>query len=108
MGSTEYPSFEMAYGLAANNDIIRVLATNLQESLRLDRSDIAVTLKGGYTCGFGTNPSYTLLQGQMIVAKGAGTVERVMVLSGTAPVITSFTATHRTFCRGAPRPSVGQ
>jgi len=32
MGSTEYPSFEMAYGLAANNDIIRVLATNLQES----------------------------------------------------------------------------
>ena len=100
MGGTEYPSFEMAYGIAVNNDIIKLLATNIQESLRLDRTDIAVTLKGGYACGFATNPSYTLLQGQMIVAKGAGTVERVMVLSGTPPVITSFTANPSSIVQG--------
>ncbi|HWR90130.1 MAG TPA: hypothetical protein VN260_07715, partial [Dissulfurispiraceae bacterium] len=95
-----FGSFHDAYSSASSGDIIQALATTILESLRLDRTNIAVTLKGGYICGFAANPSYTLLQGQMVVAAGAGTIERVMVLSGMPPVITSFTADPSSIIQG--------
>ena len=101
IGIKGYPTFKAAYEEAAQNDIVKVRATTLLESLELDRQT-PVTLRGGYTCDYTSNPSYTLLQGHVIVTSGASTIENMIILSGTPPVITSFSATPGTVPAGSP------
>jgi hypothetical protein len=90
-GGLYFESFYEAYNYQAGGDTIQALATTLKESFRLD-SLIPITFKGGYNCGYVDNPSFTLIQGHMIAKSGTTTVENLMILSGTPPVITSFEA----------------
>lgn len=77
-GGTGYPTVAMAYADAAGNDIIGMLATSLQEILSLDRP-VAVTLKGGYICGYGINSSMTILNGSVVITGGAVTAENLII-----------------------------
>ncbi|MFI5294600.1 MAG: lectin like domain-containing protein [Thermodesulfovibrionales bacterium] len=54
-----------AYADALDPDTIRLLATNLSETLDLNRP-IAVSLSGGWNCGFVTQTSYSIIQGLTI------------------------------------------
>jgi hypothetical protein len=87
-----YTGLMAAYTVAGDGDTIEMLAANLQESPNLNRQ-MAVKLKGGYGCGFGANPSMTLLQGPLTVAKGAVTVENLIIvgpLSAAAAIAPSI------------------
>ncbi len=87
-----YASIGEAYEDAKNNNvdtIIEVLGTNLPDGLTLDGS-VSVTLKGGYICGFDaapppfpnpTNPSMSLIQGQVIITGENVTVENLIIAS---------------------------
>ena len=99
-GAGYFERFLDAYRLAADGEAIKALATTLQESLRLDRS-IRITLEGGYNCGYGGKPSFTLIEGQLIIVSGTATVENLILLSGAPPVITSFTADPETAIDGS-------
>lgn len=98
-GGYSFDTFQDAYSAPIADETIKILATTLQESIRLDDT-ISVTLKGGYRCGFTENPSYTLLQGQLIGSGGTLTLENLMVLSGTPPLINSFSANPMTVQAG--------
>ena len=98
-GGYSFDTFREAYDAPIADQTIRMLATTLQESIRSDDTT-PVTLRGGYRCGFTDNPSFTLLQGQLIGREGPLTLENVMVLSGTPPVISSFSANPMTIQTG--------
>jgi hypothetical protein len=72
-----------AYRAAGENDVIRILAADLQEELLLDRS-ISVTLKGGHACGYGSNPSMSLIRGPVVITQGTVTVENLLIISAAA------------------------
>ncbi len=72
-----------AYRAAGENDVIRILAADLQEELLLDRS-ISVILKGGHTCGYGSNPSMSLIRGPVVITQGTVTVENLLIISAAA------------------------
>ena len=89
IGALGYDTFSAAYAHASDNDTIRLLATNVQETFLFNRS-VPVLVSGGYDCGFNSNQSESLLQGYIAATAGTTTLENLLVLSGTPPVITSF------------------
>jgi hypothetical protein len=38
-----------------------------------------VTLKGGYGCGFSSNPGYTRVKGSLTISSGKVTVENIKI-----------------------------
>ncbi len=81
--STGYSSMGEAYRGANDNDVIRILGRDFYESLLLDRP-IGVTLKAGYSCGYGTNPSMSLVKGPVTISKGTVIVENLMIVNAPA------------------------
>jgi hypothetical protein len=79
IGSTGYAGLMAAYAVADDGDSIAMLATNLQEAPNLDRN-VPVTLRGGHGCGFGSNPSMTLLMGPLTISRGSVTVENLIIV----------------------------
>ena len=79
IGSTGYSGLMAAYAVAGDDDSIEMLATNLQEAPNLDRN-ATVTLKGGYGCGFPSNPSMTLLLGPLTISRGNVTMENLIIV----------------------------
>jgi Ca2+-binding RTX toxin-like protein len=79
IGSTGYSGLMAAYAVADDGDSIEMLATNLPESPNLDLP-VSVTIKGGYGCGFGSNPSMTHLMGPLTISKGTVTVENLIIV----------------------------
>jgi hypothetical protein len=57
-----------AYANASNEDTIRLLATELTETLNLN-SNISVTLSGGWNCGFAGQTSYSIIHGSLTIGK---------------------------------------
>jgi uncharacterized repeat protein (TIGR02543 family) len=84
INSAGYSSLGNAYISANDNDIIEILARDFYESLVLDRS-VKVILKGGYGCGYGANPSMSLMNGPLIISKGTVTVENLMIVNAPGP-----------------------
>ena len=78
IGIAGFSDIQQAYGTAGENDTIMVLAADLSEDLLLDRP-VPVTLEGGYGCGYGSNPSMSLLKGSMTITGGAVTLEKLMI-----------------------------
>jgi len=78
IGTAGFSDIQQAYGTAGENDTIMVLAADLSEDLLLDRP-VPVTLEGGYGCGYGSNPSMSLLKGSMTITGGAVTLEKLMI-----------------------------
>jgi hypothetical protein len=79
IGASGYNNIGAAYGAAGNGDVIGMLATNLYGNLMLDRP-VNVTLRGGYSCGYGTNPSMSLIQGSVVIKAGSVTMGNVMLV----------------------------
>jgi hypothetical protein len=84
-GTTNYyGSIQSAYLAANASNSLLVQAMTMIENLVLSRSNIPVSLKGGYNCTtydhtFGTNPGYTQLVGSMTISGGAVTVEDFII-----------------------------
>jgi hypothetical protein len=79
IGSAGRAYLSSAYAVAGDDDVIEIQATNLQESPNLNRL-VDVTIKGGYGCGFGSNPSMTFIQGPLTISKGTVTVENLIIV----------------------------
>ncbi|HXX57742.1 MAG TPA: lectin like domain-containing protein [Thermodesulfovibrionales bacterium] len=76
MTATSFTSVGSAYSDAStlSGDTIQLVATILKETLDLNRG-IAVTLAGGYGCGFtGLATSYSIIQGSLTIDKDSLTV----------------------------------
>jgi YD repeat-containing protein len=74
IGSTSYATIQAAYNAAANGDTIKCLGKRITENLTINRN-IAVTLEGGYDCGFTTNTGNTTpLKGMITTTAGGGTI----------------------------------
>jgi uncharacterized repeat protein (TIGR02543 family) len=79
IGASGYNNIGAAYSIAGNGDVIGMLATNLYGNLMLDRP-VNITLRGGYNCGYGTNPSMSLIQGSVVIKAGSVTMDNVMLV----------------------------
>lgn len=74
IGSTSYATLQAAYNAAGNGDIIKSLDMRLIENLTVNRN-IAVTLEGGYDCGYTTNSGgTTAIKGMVTTTAGGGTI----------------------------------
>lgn len=74
-----YSSLQNAYAAAVNGDVIQSMALNFPENLNVNR-DIAITLAGGYDCGFNSIVDYTSLLG-MTTSAGVLTISDVEIVS---------------------------
>jgi hypothetical protein len=74
-----YSTIQSAYNTADNGQAVMIQAMEFNENLNLDR-DVVVTLKGGYECGFASNPGLTTITGSMTIGgNGTVTVERLII-----------------------------
>lgn len=74
IGSTPYTTLQAAYNAAVNGNIIKCRDIALTENLTVNRN-IAVTLEGGYDCGFTTNVGgMTTIKGMLTTTTGGGTI----------------------------------
>lgn len=62
------------YGHAVNGDIIQSQAVTFTENLTANR-DISVTIDGGYSCDYSSNPETTLLKGALTINSGTVTIK---------------------------------
>ena len=83
-GATAYTTLMTAYLDAADNDFIEMLAANLPENLTLNRP-VAVTLKGGYSYGYGDNPSMTITTGSVVISSASVTAENLIIVGTLLP-----------------------
>ncbi len=74
IGSAAYASLQAAYNAAVNGDIIKCRNITFAENPTINRN-IAVTLDGGYDCGFTTNVGgMTTIKGMLTTTTGGGTL----------------------------------
>ena len=73
-----------AYLDAVDNDFIEMLAANLPENLTLNQP-VAVSLKGGYSCGYGDNPSMTITTGSVVISSASVTAENLIIVGTLLP-----------------------
>jgi uncharacterized repeat protein (TIGR02543 family) len=78
IGAAGFSGIQEAYGAAGENEVIRILASDLSGALLLDRS-VPVTLQGGYGCGYGSNPSMSLISGSMTITGATVIVEKILI-----------------------------
>jgi hypothetical protein len=75
--STYYSSMQTACGEATNGETVRALAVTAPGNVTL--SGKALTIKGGYLDGYGSQSGVTVIQGTLTVGTGSLTVDRVAV-----------------------------
>ena len=79
IGATGYLSLNEAYKAAAAGDTIQMLATELTESLVLNRG-IGIVLKGGYKADYsGPSGNPTTLKGIVTIGLGSLSVEGLVI-----------------------------
>jgi hypothetical protein len=66
------------YNVAVDGGMMQMQALSFTENLNFNRS-VAVTLQGGYDCGFSTNGGWTTLNSGMTVSAGSVTIDRLIV-----------------------------
>ncbi|MDA8240687.1 MAG: fibronectin type III domain-containing protein [Nitrospiraceae bacterium] len=71
-------SIQAAYDTAKEGDVIRVLAKIFPERVAMNRA-IAVTMEGGYSCGFSDRPGTTIIDGSLTVEGGAATLSGITI-----------------------------
>jgi hypothetical protein len=76
-GSVYYNLIDAAYNEAISGQTILAQALTFNEDLNLGRN-ISITLKGGYSCGFNTNPGFTSV-GSLIISAGSVTIENMVL-----------------------------
>jgi len=79
-----YATIQSAYNAAINGDIIQIRATNVAESLNINR-DINVTLEGGYNCDFTTRTGNTSIKGTIQTFPSGGKLVVKNITLGIAP-----------------------
>ncbi len=84
IGGTSYLTLQAAYNAAVSGDTIKSRAITFTEDLTINRN-IAVTLDGGYNCGFTTNTGgQTALRGMVTTTAGGGTITMKNFMLGIA------------------------
>jgi subtilisin family serine protease len=63
---------------SGSGDILKALQTTFTEDLEFV-SDKAVTLKGGYASGFGSQDGYTTLKGSLFIRGGSAVIENLII-----------------------------
>jgi hypothetical protein len=77
---SSYASIHAAYEAMSSGNTLQIHSLENTENLVLDINK-TVTLKGGYGCGFSTNPGYTRVKGSLTISGSAGkvTVENIKI-----------------------------
>ena len=74
IGTASYTSLQAAYNAAVSGDTIKCRNLTFIENLTINRN-IAVTLEGGYDCGYTTNAGgTTTIKGMLTTTTGGGTL----------------------------------
>jgi len=77
--STSYTSVSSAYTDAVTGEEISIRGVTLTESVTFNRSDIAVTLKGGFNCDFILNPYQATIAGLMSIDSGTVVLDKIIL-----------------------------
>jgi hypothetical protein len=78
-GTTNYyTSLQTAYTAASDGQNILAQAITFTEPLTFG-ANIAITLKGGYNCGFTTVTGFTTVNGQLILSGGTVTIDSIII-----------------------------
>jgi PKD repeat protein len=79
IGGAGYNTIAGAYAVAGDSDVILVRASDsYTENITLNRN-IAVTLRGGYDCGYITVEGVTVLNGTITIESGTVTIENIEI-----------------------------
>jgi hypothetical protein len=73
-----YSFIQEAYDAAFAADLIQVQALDFTEDLVFDR-DIAITLEGGYDCGYTVNSAETVIDGSLTVSNGEVDLKNIVI-----------------------------
>jgi predicted outer membrane repeat protein len=80
LSSIQYSSIMAGYGGSAHqNQQLKVTASTRLEDLNLGNT-VALTLKGGYNCGWTSQVDYTYIGGHLIVSNGSVILDRIVIL----------------------------
>ena len=73
-----YDAIGIGYSAVADGGMLQMQASGFTENLGFNRG-VAVTLKGGYNCGFSANSGWTTLSGSMTVVDGSVAIENLII-----------------------------
>jgi len=76
--ATAQNTIQAAYNAAAPGGAIKIRDLTFVENDDLNVVK-TVTLRGGFDCGFATNPSYTIIQGSVFISKGTVVLENIVI-----------------------------
>ncbi len=74
LGKADYSSLQAAYNAAVSGDTIQSQAITFVENLTANR-DISITIDGGYSCDYSSNPGSTALKGMLTTSSGTTTIK---------------------------------
>jgi YD repeat-containing protein len=75
-----FTTLQAAYNAATDGDVIQAQTQLLVENLSANRN-IAVTIDGGYTCNYGSNPDDTYLLGAVNLSSGTVTMKNYQIMN---------------------------
>ena len=78
LNGSYYSSLQTAYGAAATTGTIQAQAVTLTGNFSANSSK-NLTLSGGYDSTYSSNNGYTIMSGSLTLAKGALTVDRLVI-----------------------------
>jgi hypothetical protein len=89
IGSTAYTTLQAAYNAAADGNIIQCRNLAFTENLSINRN-IAVTLEGGWDCGYTTNAEdKTIIGGSLTITAGRLTLKNFIIGNSLFPTDTT-------------------
>jgi hypothetical protein len=74
----DYQEIQLVYDGLSNGQTLKIRAANLNGDLET-LQNISVTLQGGYSCDFASNPAYTYLLGTLTVNDGTVIADRLII-----------------------------
>lgn len=87
-----YSSVQAAYDEAVDQDVIESLGLNFIENVVINRP-ISVTVKGGFSCGYGQQPGNSTIEGSLAISDGTATVGNIEIVKSTPGNVHSIVAT---------------
>jgi hypothetical protein len=73
-----FGAIQAGYDAASSDSIVQTLALSFTENLLFSRN-IPVTLKGGCSCDYLSNPDWSIIDGSVIISGGAVTMENIII-----------------------------
>ena len=73
-----YSKLSDAYYAATTGDVLYVQALGVTGNPNLS-SNVDITVKGGYECGFASQPGWTTLAGSLTISSGSVTIENIII-----------------------------